>query len=57
MCVVVRADAVFAALSYVVWVVSATINGIEISRNRFEERVELRDDMTEKIIVDVLTRF
>ncbi len=54
---VVRADAVFAALSYVVWVVSATINGIEISRNRFEERVELRDDMTEKIIVDVLTRF
>jgi len=27
-----RADAVFAALSYVVWIISATILGIEISR-------------------------
>ncbi|KAF8857923.1 hypothetical protein BDZ45DRAFT_569572, partial [Acephala macrosclerotiorum] len=31
-CVAARADAVFAALSYAVWVASATITGIQISR-------------------------
>jgi len=31
-CMAARADAVFAALSYVVWIISATILGIEISR-------------------------
>ncbi len=59
MCTVImamRTDAVFTALSYLVWVASATIHGIEISTSNFEKRVEFQDDMTEKIIIDVLTR-
>lgn len=31
-CAAARTDAVFAALSYAVWVASATITGIQISR-------------------------
>jgi hypothetical protein len=47
-CMASQADAVFAALSYVLWAASATIRGIEISE--FEKRVQLTDDMTKKII-------
>jgi hypothetical protein len=46
-----QADPVFAALSYLLWAASATFRGIEISN--FAKRVELTDDMTEKIIVEV----
>jgi hypothetical protein len=37
-CMAARADAVFAALSYVVWIASATILGIEISK--FERKLQ-----------------
>jgi hypothetical protein len=47
-CMAAQADVLFAALSYVLWTTSATIHGIEISK--FERRVELTDDMTEKIV-------
>jgi hypothetical protein len=50
-CMASQADVVFAALSYVLWTTSATMHGIEVSK--FERRVELTDDMNEKIIEEV----
>jgi hypothetical protein len=51
-CVVAsQADAVFAALSYMLWTASATVHGIEISELR--RRVELTDKMQEKIVGEV----
>jgi hypothetical protein len=46
-----QTNAVFAALSYVLWAASATFHGIEIWN--FAKRVELRDDMIKKIVVEV----
>jgi hypothetical protein len=42
-----QADAVFAALTYVLWAAPATFRGIEISE--FGNSVELIDEMNEKI--------
>ena len=47
-CVASQADAVFVALTYVLWAASATFRGIEISE--FRKSVELTDEMNEKII-------
>ncbi|KAH7313032.1 membrane-associating domain-containing protein [Rhexocercosporidium sp. MPI-PUGE-AT-0058] len=46
-CTAARADAVFGALSYVVWVVSTTILGIEMSRSGL--RYESSGASTEKV--------
>lgn len=43
-----QADAVFVALTYVLWAASATFRGIEISE--FGKSVELTDEMNEKIV-------
>ncbi|KAE9363740.1 hypothetical protein N431DRAFT_521025 [Stipitochalara longipes BDJ] len=50
-CIASQADAVFAALTYVLWAASATIRGIEISE--FGKRVELTDEMNEKEVEEV----
>ncbi|PVH82731.1 hypothetical protein DL98DRAFT_456267 [Cadophora sp. DSE1049] len=46
-CTAAKVDAVFGALSYVVWMVSATILGIEMSR--FGRRYESTGASTEKV--------
>ncbi|KAN0104729.1 Marvel domain containing protein [Hyaloscypha variabilis] len=50
-CMASQADAVFAALAYVLWAASATFRGIEISE--FGKSVELTDEMNEKIVEEV----
>jgi hypothetical protein len=50
-CMASQADAVFAALTYVLWAASATFRGIEISE--FGKSVELTDEMNEKIVEEV----
>jgi hypothetical protein len=46
-----QTNAVFIALNYVLWAASATFYGIEIWD--FAKRVELTDDMTKKIVMEV----
>ncbi|CZR62226.1 uncharacterized protein PAC_12123 [Phialocephala subalpina] len=46
-CAAARADAVFAAFSYVVWVASATITGIQISRKKTEATEITKEKMLE----------